>query len=247
MRALPADDWEPWLLERSDLPGPRANLELVGAVADEAPAGRLRAWASLSPRDAPAGTAAEFLPACGTAGLGRLLVDAGSDRLARDGLLADLADLADDPRWRIRECVAIALQRWGSTDLSELLEVMAPWAASTDRLRQRAAVAALCEPSLLHDEGTADRVVTLLDGVTRSLMGATDERTDPFRVLRQALGYGWSVAVVAAPATGRAAMERWMAQPDPNVRWVMRENLKKARLKRLDAAWVAAMRRRSES
>jgi hypothetical protein len=33
-------------------------------------------------------------------------------------------------------------------------------------------------------------------------------------------------------------MEKWIARPDPDVRWIMRENLKKNRLARADAAWT---------
>ncbi len=40
LRELPA--WEPFLLERSGLPGPRGNLELAAAVAEEAEEATLR-------------------------------------------------------------------------------------------------------------------------------------------------------------------------------------------------------------
>ena len=66
----------------------------------------------------------------------------------------------------------------------------------------------------------------------------------PSRVLRQALGYGWSVAIVGSPATGKAAFERWIDDDDPDVRWIVRENLKKARLRSVDAVWVAECNRR---
>ena len=41
-------------------------------------------------------------------------------------------------------------------------------------------------------------------------------------------------------------MEKWLADEDKDVRWIMRENLGKARLTRLDAAWVAGQRARLE-
>ena len=56
-------DWEPYLKKHSGLPGPRANLELVAAVAEEADPDRL--WRLSASRD-------EFLALCGTAGLGRV-------------------------------------------------------------------------------------------------------------------------------------------------------------------------------
>jgi hypothetical protein len=37
-------------------------------------------------------------------------------------------------------------------------------------------------------------------------------------------------------------MEKWFACDDPDVRWIMRENLKKNRLERMDAGWVRGWR-----
>ena len=75
-------------------------------------------------------------------------------------------------------------------------------------------------------------------------MSAPDRRDPAFRVLRQGLAYCWSVAVAAAPAIGMPVMERWLASGDPDVRWLMRENLKKARLRRGAPEWVTAWRAR---
>src|SRR2546430_9175949 len=52
------DNWEPYLKKHSGLPGPRANLELVAAVAEEADADRL--WRLSGPHH-------EVLALCGTA------------------------------------------------------------------------------------------------------------------------------------------------------------------------------------
>ena len=169
----------------------------------------MRAWLAYSPALAPYGSATEFLPVCGTVGLGRLLVEADGDPDAQARLLEELRGLAVDPRWRVREGVAMALQRWGAVAMPSLLDAMAVWAASADRLVQRAVVAGLCEPPILRREADAQRVVVLLDGITATIVGAVDRRSEPFRVLRQALGYGWSVAVVACPGPGRAAMDGW--------------------------------------
>jgi hypothetical protein len=46
------------------------------------------------------------------------------------------------------------------------------------------------------------------------------------------------VAAVAAPVEGKAAMEQWLASQDGDVLWIMKENLKKNRLQRIDPAWV---------
>lgn len=232
LREVHPDELEAWMEARSGLPGPRGALELVAAAGDVLPAETLLAWAAIGPTEAPYGTSREYLPVVGVAGIGRLVIEAGADRAARDALLTRLPAHATDPRWRVREAVAIGLQRWGAEDMPALLDAMGPWATGPDRLVQRAVVAALCEPALLHDPATVARVVTILDGITRSMVSGADRRSDPFRVLRQALGYGWSVAVAADAVPGWAVFDRWAASSDPDVAWVVRQNLGKRRMPR---------------
>jgi hypothetical protein len=152
--------------------------------------------------------------------------------------------LASDPRWRVREGVAMGLQRIGDANGRRLLDILADWATGTP-LERRAVVAGICEPRLLIDTTVAEAAVTLLDAMTASVLEEPDRRNPDVRVLRQALGYGWSVAIVAAPKTGKAAFERLAASDDADARWIVRENLGKARLHRLDAAWVAMLTERS--
>lgn len=232
-------DWDEYLLARSGLPGPRANLELVQAVADVGDRDRFERWLTLTPEQAPTNEPPVFLVVCGVVGLGRLVAE--GDR----ALLPRLRSLAGDPRWRIREAVAMALQRWGAADMAGLVREMAGWARGS-RLEQRAAVAALAEPPLLRDAAYTAPVLDIFDSVTASLAQAEDRRTDDFRTLRQALGYAWSVVVAAFPDPGLKRLERWAASTDPDIRWAVRENLKKARLTRLDPAWVERARRQIE-
>ncbi len=62
------------------------------------------------------------------------------------------------------------------------------------------------------------------------------------RTLRQGLAYCWSVAVAADPVTGVPRFERWARDPDPDVRWLVRQNLAKSRLTRADPAAVERLR-----
>ena len=39
-------------------------------------------------------------------------------------------------------------------------------------------------------------------------------------------------------------MDKWLAEGDSQVRWVMKENLGKARLARMDPAWVESCKAR---
>jgi hypothetical protein len=249
LRDLPVDQWEAYLLAESRLPGPRGNLELANAVADLAGEpgvlDRLQHWAAIDADCAPTNTPGEFLAFCGVLGKGeaaaRVVAGNGEGGFVADAgpLMAELRTHAADPRWRVREAVAQAFQRVGDRDLAEL-RAQAELLADSGWLDRRAAVAAVCEPRLLKDPDHAAWVVDLLDRITRSLAERDDADPDR-RVLRQALGYGWSVAIVAGPEVGRAAFERWADHPHPDARWIVRENLKKNRLRKLDADWVAAL------
>ena len=83
-------------------------------------------------QQAPVNSPAEFLVFCGVLGLSRALDprrgDLGPARKSRRSFAAD-------PRWRTREAVAMALQRWGDADMSALLAEMQSWAAMDDPLR----------------------------------------------------------------------------------------------------------------
>jgi hypothetical protein len=97
---------------------------------------------------------------------------------------------------------------------------------------------------LLQPPAVARRVLKLLDAITARVARAeaAERKTEAFKTLRQGLGYCWSVAVAALPAEGKAGMEKWLPSADPDVRWIMQENLKKNRLARMDAKWVARWR-----
>ena len=49
--------------------------------------------------------------------------------------------------------------------------------------------------------------------------------------------------MAALPADGFGRLERWAAVDDPDVRWLVRENLKKSRLARAGPDRLARLRR----
>jgi hypothetical protein len=225
-------DWDPYLLKKSGLPGPRGNIELANAVAREGDQARFERYLDYTADIAPVNSPYEFLAFCGTLGLGKLLAEGDLSMLIRMRLLAS------DTRWRVREGVAMALQAYGDVDMAALIGAMQGWCGGTP-LEQRAAAAALCEPRLLKEAQFARETLELLDKITATIENRPDRRSEGFIALRKGLGYCWSVAVAALPEQGKVLMEKWLADPDPDIRWIMRENLKKNRLKRMDAGWVA--------
>jgi hypothetical protein len=221
LRALAGADWDGYLTAHSGLPGPRGNIELAIAVAEEATPARIHRYAAS--RD-------EYLAVCGAVGSGRLLAE------GEDGAEAELRRLASDHRWRVREGVAMGLQRLGDTDAVRLVSICRRWLTDDSWLVLRAVVAGLCEPRLLVEPATVMEVFAILDEVTGRLANAdaADRRSDDYRVLRKAMGYCWSVAVAAMPEPGFARFELWATGVDPDVAWLVRENLKKNRMRRAD-------------
>jgi hypothetical protein len=225
------ENWDLFLLRESGLPGKRGNLELAQAVADEGSEELFKRYLSFDPGKAPVNSPYEFLAFCGVVGLGRLLSEGKME------VLKTLRPYASDPRWRIREGVAMALQRLGRMDMDLLLREMEQWSKGNP-LEKRAAAAALCEPKLLREGKHIERVLQILDEITTSIQSTEDRKSDEFKALRKGLGYCWSVAAVALPDEGKKMMERWFSSDDKDVLWIMKENLRKKRLTRMDAGWV---------
>ena len=225
LRALDTEHWQEFLTAHSGLPGPRGNIELGTAVAEEADARTV---------DALLATDDEYLVFCGVVGLGRLLADSGTGADG-DTLRARLREHATDTRWRVREAVAMALQRLGDADAPRMVDVVTDWAGDGHPLVQRAAVAGICEPRLLRTPEMARAAVDACERVTASLAArpADERRLPAVRTLRQALGYCWSVAVAADPAPGLPRFLALATSPDPDVAWIMHDNRGKARLAKL--------------
>ena len=229
------DDWIPFLLKESGLPGPRGNLELAHAVAE---AGSKQQFENFLSFEAEENTPEVFIVFCGLVGLGNLA--------AREPHLFErLRTYASDPRWRIREAVATGLQLAGDEDMDLLFREVNTWSQG-NWYEKRAAAAALAEPRLLKQPKHAREALKVLDDITLSMERAKDAKDESFRVLRQTMGYCWSVAVVALPKTGKLLMEKWVDCKNRDIRWIMKDNLKKNRLVKMDPSWVKACSQRLE-
>ena len=209
--------WGEYLDQNSGLPGPRANLTLAAVVAELADADL--AEQLLASTD-------EYRAMCGAIALAMRATDSLTQSRIRE--------LARDTRWRVREAVAIGLQRLGDEDLGPVTAIVEEWSTADDFLVQRAAVATLCEPRLLRSPQAAAAAIDACNAATASVGAApAAARKDPaFRVLRQALGYCWSVAVAADPEPGLRAF-RSLDESDPDIAWIVASNLTKKRLSRL--------------
>ena len=157
----------------------------------------------------------------GLVGLGRLAAEGD------EGGLVLMRRRATDLNWRVREGVAIGLQRLGDSRPQRLGEIARELSKGSP-LEARAAIAAVAEPRLLKTSAAVEAGLDVLDGATERVVESRD------RVLRQALGYAWSVVVAADPARGLPRFEAWAARADgdPDLAWIVRENRSKSRMQK---------------
>jgi len=227
------------LLANSHLPGPRGNLELAALFAEEV-AGRAEAepapwWdlcsalAALSAHRAPTGDPGEFVAFCGTLGAAAVACVVEDRTLPALDLVRGAAG---DPRWRVREAAAMGLQRLLLARRTATLTALERWVRGGRPLELRAVVAALAEPSVLAVGELADAAVQLHREVLTRLLASGTRTSGATRTLRQALGYTLSVVTVARPEAGFALFEELLSSRNEDGLWIVRENLRKARLVR---------------
>lgn len=238
------------LLEReSRLPGPRGNLELAARFADGAASGptcaqwRLLArWLALGPNEAPVGSAREYLPFCAVLAAGAAWAKAVGHRPMIE---RHVRHAANDERWRLREGVAMALQRIGYSDAAALGRLLNGWLESATLLEQRAVVAALADPPLLRgDASLTRRALSFSESILASIASVepAGRKAEPFRALEKGLSYALSVFVAQQPESGFELLGRWATKGDAVIRRIVACNLGKARLSKRFPRHVAQVR-----
>ncbi len=65
--------------------------------------------------------------------------------------------------------------------------------------------------------------------------------TEDQKILRKALGYAWSVAIVENESIGTSLFETFINSKNKNIRWIVNNNLKKKRLEKMNDEWVKNM------
>lgn len=227
-----------YLRDQSRLPGPRANIELAQDFSDLltlcAP-GRpeeVRALLNHLLRDeqkVASNTPGEFVFFCGVLAFGFCACALPEWREEVFGLLARYAQ---SQAWRVRESTVLAWQRLLASIPDKALTALMNLLDQGDCLQLRACLAAVSEPALLHNTEFIEAALVVQRVAIeylRSLPVAERRRADA-RILRQALGYTLSVVTAARPDDGFALMCEIATWNDPDINWILRENLKKRRL-----------------
>ncbi|MDA4128401.1 MAG: hypothetical protein OK422_02930 [Thaumarchaeota archaeon] len=130
---------------------------------------------------------------------------------------------------RVREAVAIALQKLIRARSSETLGSLVSWINDEDWLAMRAVAAGVAEPVLMKGE-TPRKSLELHRKIIVKVAEGSDRKSEEFKILRKTLGYSLSVVTVGSPGEGFKCLRQLVGRKDPDLDWIVKENLKKDRL-----------------
>lgn len=227
---------EDYLIRNSNLPGPRGNLELMFALSEVyEDTDTLLRWSKISEEEADTYSARSFLPVCSAVCLGRIYTK-GKKKEYIDILKA----MSNDGRWRVREGAVFGFQIIGESDFNYLTEIFNNWMKKSNNLEKRAMLAALAHPRFLNKEN-AEYCFGIADSILSDL-----NIDDHFNVLKKGLNFTISVFTAANHQSGFQFMEKWIGKVNVIDR-IIRENLKKNRVKRIDDRRVEELLQKIEA
>jgi hypothetical protein len=212
------------LEKESKLPGPSANLSLLRQFIKEATPEQAALCLSIFDKKPDANSPATFVAMCGVAAC-------GNPEIFRKA--------ANSDNWRLREAAVFGLQNLGLNNVDSLYAVFESW-ENANLLEKRCIAATLCEPALIKTEEMAAKILGVLNEYMEIIELEKNTKSEEYRVFKKAMGYCISVVIAANPEKGKEFFEEWMRSPSLEIRWVLSENLKKDRLRKMDSNWVDA-------
>jgi hypothetical protein len=212
------------LLSESNLPGPRANLEIAAtfAYAFESSLVTNEAWNLILMWEN--NTAADALQA-----MGAYYYYA---ELSRKQIILEKCQAGmNDVRWRMREAAAMALQRIGEKEFNVIQTLFDSIGPQANPLEKRAFVATLAHPPLLKEPSHVRYALHLSEQILEEITaGQVNHKAEDYRVLSKGLEYAVSLFVERAPEAGFALLAKFAVSEDKRIQKIVKSNLGKARL-----------------
>jgi hypothetical protein len=139
----------------------------------------------------------------------------------------------------VREGAVVGLQKLGRKNINSLYAVFDSW-ENANLFEKRCIAATLCDSSLIKTVEMADKILTILHEYMELIELEKNVKNESYKAFRKAMGYCISVIIAASPEKGKEFFEEWMQSPSSEIRWVLSENLKHDRLRKVDSPWVDA-------
>jgi len=242
-----------YLLAHSNLPGKRGNIELAFAFAEyiedlySTNPGQVFAFCVALIDENPPHMHVigneEFLPFCGIVALGRI---GAIDTTQEPHVIAFLKSAAQDERWRIREAVAMAIQELMDVRPETMLATHQAWVHEDNDLLHRAVAAGVAEPRFMKNEAIARVSLALHKAILERIVNEPVRRDPEYQALVKGLCYTLSVVITGIEDDGFAYLEALIATNHPIMKKIVRENVKKKRLTRLNAEKVIELQQKLE-
>ena len=232
---------ENYLLDNSNLPGKRGNIELGFSFADYIEENytndKLKFFKycltliSENNEEKKDSGNEEFLPFCAIIALGRI----GKIDIKKENEVIELLKVyARDGRWRIRESVAMAIQELMDVNPEETIEKLKKWLNEENYLIYRALLAGLAEPRLMKNKNIAKASLAIHKAIIEKVEREKEIKDKDYKVLIKGLCYTLSVVITGIEDEGFDYLEELIKKDNPIIKKILQENLKKNRLKRLD-------------
>jgi hypothetical protein len=151
---------------------------------------------------------------------------------------------AQDERWRIREAAAMAIQDIIDVRPEATMALLQSWIYEDSYLLHRAVAAGVAEPRFMKKRENARIALDLHKAILANVAHEANRRDPYYIVLVKGLSYTLSVVIVGIEQEGFAYLEDLLATDHPIIHKIVRENLKKKRLVRLNAENVAKLQQK---
>lgn len=219
-----------YLLENSNLPGPRANLELLYTFTKEATEKEICDCLNIQYYNE--NSPEEFVLTCGVSG--SIYHAAKNDNKVGP----QYQKYANHKSWRVREGICIGFQKsYVFLSPEQMIADLQILSRGTP-LEMRTYVATLSEPCLLRSYINPNWLLEELFRITTENLNHSEKISDDLKILRKALGYCWSVALCGEGADKTSFEKLLPLCSSKHIEWIVKENLKKNRLLKLDKDWV---------
>jgi hypothetical protein len=228
-----------YLRENGRLPGARANMELANDVSYLLAASVSRHpdtvrfltnyFTNGDTRKVVGNTPAEFVMICG-------IVASGACAAVQPGWRMETFEMlrryACSSHVRVRRGVATAYQHLLAAAPDQTSEQLMYLASEGNYWQQCAAITTIAEEALLYMPDVLSTALQLQHIILERLHNAPLDvrKGEDFRALKRTLGFTLSVITASAPEQGFALMRLCATWNDPDITWILRENLNKKRL-----------------
>lgn len=232
------------LLDNSNLPGPRGNIEyafnfalmIVSEIDDRIIVGQLiDKLLGYDELKAPVNSPYEFLPFCGIILFAETRIH---NNIFKSEDITFIRKAVNDKRWRMREASAMALQKYLDKFPLETITELQKW-LDGNYAELRGVAAAIAEPRFMKDKNFALESLRIHKILFQKILTETDYRSEAFKIFEKGLSYTLSVVVAGLPDEGFKLIEELIETKHKIVLKIISENLKKNRLLKIDKEKVA--------